>query len=394
MLTTTTARRKINPIASPTFMKRIWLSSPHMGEKEWSYLEEAYKSNWIAPLGPSVDGFEHDLASYLHVNSVAALNSGTAGLHLALQLIGVGAGDFVICQSFTFVASANPITYLGATPVFADSEPNSWNIDPECLERAIKWCLKKGKKPKAIVPVHVYGMPADLDQIMAIANEYDIPVVEDAAESLGSTYKGKACGSFGKLSILSFNGNKIITTSGGGALAGNDKEMIQRARYLASQARDPAHHYEHSTIGYNYRLSNLCAAIGRGQMEVLDERVAQRRHNFQYYQEALSDIAEVHFLPEPEGAFSNRWLTTILVDEKLSDGISAENIRMAMDKMNIECRPLWKPMHAQLVYKDAPAFLNGVSEKLFAKGICLPSGSNLKDSELDEVISIIASFFS
>ncbi len=374
-------------------MKRIWLSSPHMGEKEWSYLQQAFTSNWIAPLGPSVDKFENDIANYLQVKAVAALNSGTAALHLALKLVGVSKGDFVICQSFTFVASANPVSYLGGIPVFVDSESASWNMDPQCLLQAIEWCISQGKKPKAIVPVHVYGMPADMDSINAIAETYQISVIEDAAEALGSTYKGKACGNLAELGVLSFNGNKIITTSGGGALAGNNGEAIQYARHLASQARDPAHHYEHSSIGYNYRLSNLCAAIGIGQMEVIDERIVQRRHNYYYYKEKLSDLPGIKFLNEPEGCFSNRWLTTILVDEEKTGGISNKKIMLALEKERIESRPLWKPMHTQILYKNAKAFKNGVSEKLFSQGLCLPSGSNLKHNELDEVIARIRAMF-
>jgi len=374
-------------------MKRIWLSSPHMGEKEWGYLQQAFASNWIAPLGPCVDKFEDEIADYLQVEAVAALNSGTAALHLALKLLGVSTGDFVICQSFTFVASANPILYLGGIPVFVDSEPASWNMDPACLQDAIEWCLQQGKKPKAIIPVHLYGMPADMNSINAIADKYEIPVVEDAAEALGSTYKGTACGSLGKLGVLSFNGNKIITTSGGGALTGNDDDLIRFARHLASQARDPAPHYEHSTMGYNYRLSNLCAAIGLGQMEVIDERVIQRRHNYYYYKDKLSDLPGIKFLPEPEGCFSNRWLSTILVDETKTGGISNQKIMEVLAKESIEARPLWKPMHTQPLYKNAKAFTNGVSEKLFAQGLCLPSGSNLKLAELDEVIGLIRSLF-
>lgn len=374
-------------------MKRIWLSSPHMGEKEWGHLQQAYASNWIAPLGPAVDNFEKDIANYLGVKAVAALNSGTAALHLALKLLGVSVGDFVICQSFTFVASANPVSYLGAIPVFVDSEPHSLNMDPKCLEDAIKWCIKEGKTPKAIVPVHVYGMPADMDSIMKIAHHFNIPVVEDAAEAMGSTYMGKACGSIGDLAILSFNGNKIITTSGGGALVGNDEVLIEKARYLASQARLPANHYEHTEIGYNYRLSNLCASIGRGQMEVLGERVIQRRHNFYYYKEKLEEILGIRFLAEPEGSFSNRWLSTIFIDPDKSSGVTNELIRQALENAQIESRPLWKPMHMQVLYKNAPAFTNGVSEKLFEQGLCLPSGSNLKHQDLDEVISIIRNLF-
>jgi dTDP-4-amino-4,6-dideoxygalactose transaminase len=366
---------------------KIWLSSPHMGEHEFGFVKEAFDTNWIAPLGPHVDGFEKDLATYTGTAHVAALSSGTAALHLALILLGVERGDEVICQSMTFSASANPIAYLGATPVFVDSEADTWNMDPELLETAIKDRLAKGKKPKAIIPVHLYGMPARMDEIMAVAQKYEIPVVEDAAEALGATYKGQACGSFGVLGILSFNGNKIITTSGGGALIGNDDAMIKQARFLATQARDAAPHYQHSHIGYNYRMSNICAGIGRGQMLVLNDRVEKRRANFRFYEEQLAGLP-LTFVQEPEGSYSNRWLSTILCN-----GVSREDIRLALEKDNIESRPLWKPMHMQPVFADAPAYVNGVSEKLFNDGLCLPSGSNLTDAELHRVTDIVKSLF-
>lgn len=373
--------------------EKIWLSSPHMGEQEFAFVKEAFDTNWIAPLGPNVDGFEKDLSTYTKAAHVAALSSGTAALHLGLILSGVGAGDEVICQSMTFSASANPIAYQGAHPVFVDSEADTWNMDPALLEVAIKDRMEKGKKPKAIIPVHLYGMPAKMDEIMEIARRYEIPVVEDAAEALGSYYKGKACGTFGTLGVLSFNGNKIITTSGGGALIGNDEVLIQHARFLATQARDNAPHYQHSHIGYNYRMSNICAGIGRGQMLVLDERVAARRKNFAFYKEQLQALPGVSFHEEQEGMTSNRWLTTITVDPAKSGGVSRETIRLALNEENVESRPLWKPMHMQPVFEKAVAYTNGVSEALFDKGLCLPSGSNLTQAQLELVVGKIKSLW-
>jgi len=368
--------------------EKIWLSSPHMGENELKYVQEAFATNWIAPLGPHVNGLEHDLETYLGNDvHVAALSSGTAALHLALIILGVKAGDEVICQSLTFSASANPIVYQGASPVFVDSEETTWNMSPEYLEEAILDRIKNGKKPKAIIVVHLYGMPAQMDEIMSIARRYEIPVVEDAAEALGSTYKGRAVGTFGDLGILSFNGNKIITTSGGGALVSANEEYIQQARFLATQARDHAPHYQHSQIGYNYRMSNVCAGIGRGQMEVLPQRVAQRRYNFDFYKQALGDINGIQFITDPGSDFySNHWLTTVLVD---SDDYSVIDIQDALNEDNIDCRPLWKPMHLQPVFKNYPYYGNGVSERLFDKGLCLPSGSNLTDAELNRVLARI-----
>lgn len=372
---------------------KIWLSSPHMGEKEFQYVKEAFDTNWIAPLGPNVDGFEKDLEAFLGQSTyVAALSAGTAALHLALIILGVQAGDEVICQSMTFSASANPIAYQGATPVFVDSEKDSWNMSPEFLEEAIKDRISKGKKPKAIIPVHLYGMPANMVAIIAIANKYDIPVVEDAAEALGSNYKGRAAGTFGVMSILSFNGNKIITTSGGGALVSQNEEWIKKARFLATQARDAAPHYQHSHIGYNYRMSNVCAGIGRGQMEVLKDRVEKRRSNFEFYKNAFKDIEEISFLEEPSADYySNRWLTTILVDPK--SGVTREDIRLALESENIESRPLWKPMHLQPVFADSPFYGDGTSEKLFEDGLCIPSGSNITNEELERVVQKIKSCF-
>lgn len=371
--------------------KKIWLSSPHMEGTELELVKDAFESNWIAPLGPHVDAFEQDLAAFTGTGHAAALSAGTAALHLGLILSGVQPGDDVICQSFTFSASANPIVYIGANPVFVDSETTTWNMDPALLETAIKDRLAKGKRVAAIIPVHLYGMPAKMPEILAIANKYNIPVIEDAAEALGSSINGKACGSWGTMGILSFNGNKIITTSGGGALLSNDEEKIKTARFLASQARDAAPHYQHSQIGYNYRMSNISAAIGRGQMQVISNRVAQRRKNHDYYHAQLKDIPGIIFLNEPEGYFSNRWLTAVLIDPAQTNGITRETIRLALEKENIESRPLWKPMHLQPVFAGYPAYLNGAGEALFEKGLCLPSGSNLTEEDLEKVVSIIRS---
>jgi dTDP-4-amino-4,6-dideoxygalactose transaminase len=369
--------------------EKIWLSSPHMGGNEKNYVNEAFDTNWVAPLGPNVDGFEQDLSRYTGAEYVAALSSGTAALHLALILAGVQREDEVICQSMTFSASANPIAYLGAIPVFIDSEEDTWNMDPVLLEEAIKDRIAKGKKPKAIIPVHLYGMPAKMDEINHIAGKYGIIVIEDAAEALGATYKGRACGTLGQLGILSFNGNKIITTSGGGALIGKDAAVISKAKFLATQARDPAPHYEHSHIGYNYRMSNICAGIGRGQMEVLDERVNQRRANYDHYVQHLGALPGVSLLEEPVDSISNRWLTTILIDPVQSNGVTREIVRLALERENIESRPLWKPMHLQPVFATAPVYENGVSRRLFNDGLCLPSGSNLKPEQLELIIALI-----
>lgn len=373
--------------------EKIWLSSPHMGGNEEVYVKQAFDTNWIAPLGPHVDGFEKDLAAFTGSKHVAALSSGTSAIHLALIMLDVKAGDEVICQSFTFSASANPIVYQGATPVFIDSEKETWNMCPQHLRTAITDRIQKGKKPKAIIPVHLYGMPGNMQEIMAIAHEFEIPVIEDAAEALGSTIDGKACGTFGDMGILSFNGNKIITTSGGGALISDMDNYISKARFLATQARDAAPHYQHSHIGYNYRMSNVCAAIGRGQLEVLPIRVQQRRANYFFYTEALKDLQGIEFLAEPAGSFSNRWLTTITIDHRLSGGITREAVRLALEKENIESRPLWKPMHLQPVFEQAPYYGDGISEKLFEQGLCLPSGSNLGKSDLERVTAIIQSLF-
>lgn len=366
---------------------KIWLSSPHMGGSERKFVTETFDSNWVAPLGPNVDGFEKDLASFLDEGThVAALSAGTAALHLALILLDVQSGDEVICQSMTFSASANPIRYQQAIPVFIDSEKDTWNMDPNVLEDAIKSRRDKGKRIKAIVPVHLYGMPAKMKEIMEIAEKYEIPVIEDAAEALGSSINGKKCGTFGEIAILSFNGNKIITTSGGGAMVSKDPGFIKKATFLATQARDPAPHYQHSHIGYNYRMSNVCAAIGRGQMEVLPERIEQRRRNFVFYKNALKELPGISFVNEPAGYFSNRWLTTILVNPDENGGITREDIRLSLEKENIESRPLWKPMHLQPVFREFPFYGSKISEELFENGLCLPSGSNLEEEDLERVV--------
>lgn len=365
-----------------------------MGGEETKFVQEAFDTNWIAPLGPNLTEFEKELAAYCKVPDTAALSSGTAALHLALILLGVERGDDVICSTFTFSASCNPIVYQGATPVLIDSEPHTYNMDPVLLEKAIEDRIRKtGKKPKAIILVHLYGVPAKLDQIVTIANYYNIPLIEDAAEALGSLYKGKPVGTFGQFGVFSFNGNKIITTSGGGSLLAKDITMLAKARFLATQARDPAPHYQHSHIGYNYRLGNVAAGIGRGQLRVLDEWVSRRRKNFEYYRSKLSGIPGIQFLEEPFHCMSNRWLTTIEVDPGVTGGITRETIRLALEKENIETRPLWKPMHMQPVFADCPAYVNGVSEKLFERGLCLPSGSSLTETQLERVTEKISAVF-
>lgn len=368
---------------------RIYLSSPHMGGTEQNYVNEAFDTNWIAPLGPNVTEFEESLASYLGEGvEVAALSSGTAALHLALILLDVKAGDEVICQSMTFSASANPIVYQGAKPIFIDSEEDTWNMSPKYLEEAIKDRILKGTKPKAIIAVHLYGMPYQVEAIQAIAKNYEIPLVEDSAEALGSSYKGKPCGTFGDLSILSFNGNKIITTSGGGALVSPTKELKEKAIFLATQAREAAPHYEHKEIGYNYRLSNICAGIGRGQLEVLDAHVTLRRKNQQFYTDLFQDANDIEVFTEPdESYFSNHWLSCVLFGK--DSKCSPTALRLALEAENIESRPLWKPMHLQPVFQESPFYGSGVSETLFQQGLCLPSGSNLTSEEKDRIRSVI-----
>ena len=433
--------------------KKIWLSRPHMGGEELKYVHEAYELNWIAPAGDNVNGFEQDLQSYVGMNAAGVFTSGTAAIHLALILMGVKPGDEVLCQSFTFTASANPVTYLGASPVFIDSETDTWNMDPALLEQAIQDRLEGGQSdssarlPKAIIAVDLFGMPAKMQEIREIGARYKIPVIEDAAEALGSQINGKKCGSFGDVNVLSFNGNKIITTSGGGALLSNNKELIERAKFLASQAKDNAPHYEHTQIGYNYRMSNILAGIGRGQMEVLNDRIRQRREVHDRYFEALgqtwlkletipayasahttsadlpptddlsstrptstnptsthatrpnvipidirlqsSSPTGIHFLREPDGFYSNRWLTTIIINPNETGGVTREDVRLALERENIESRPLWKPMHQQPIYQQSKAYITGVSDWLFEYGLCLPSSSDMTLDDQARVISAI-----
>lgn len=372
--------------------KRIYLSSPHMSGNEQKYIKDAFDSNWIAPLGPNVDEFERELASFVGVKGGAAVSSGTAAIHLALRLLNVQKGDIVFCSSFTFVASANPIVYLGAEPVFIDSEPETWNMSPQALAIALHDANKAGKLPKAVILVHLYGQSAKLDEILSICNHYDVPIIEDAAESLGSTYKGKASGTFGRFGIYSFNGNKIITTSGGGMLVSDDVEALEKARFLATQAKDPAPHYEHSEVGYNYRMSNILAGIGRGQLEVLEDRVRARRSVYKRYYEELSLIPGFYFMPELENTRSNRWLTTLTIDEKES-GISIGNLLRDLEEANIEARPMWKPLHIQSLFKRKKYYPHSknedVSQNLFQSGICLPSGSNMLTEDQQRVIQCV-----
>ncbi|WP_395059687.1 DegT/DnrJ/EryC1/StrS family aminotransferase [Flavobacterium sp.] len=374
---------------------KIWLSSPHMGGNEQNFVNEAFNTNWVAPLGPNVTGFEQDLEQYIDQNShVVALSSGTGALHLGLILLGVKARDEVICQSMTFSASANPIMYLGATPVFIDSELDTWNMCPIALEEAIVDRVAKGKKPKAIIAVHLYGMPYKVDEIQILSNKYDIPILEDSAEALGSEYKGQKCGTFGEISALSFNGNKIITTSGGGALVAKNEKIKERALFLATQARDNAPHYQHSEVGYNYRMSNICAGIGRGQMQVLDKHVGFRRGMHQLYVDTFSTIAGVTVFSEPNSDyFSNHWLSAIIINPEKTNGKTREDFRLVLEKANIESRPLWKPMHLQPIFESFPYYGNKVSEELFENGLCLPSGSNLTEEEKKRIIAQIQLFF-
>ena len=375
--------------------KRIWLSLAQMGGEEQSFIKEAFDTNWVVPLGPNVNGFEQDLKHYhaLDKQEVVALSAGTAALHLGLVMLGVERDDEVICQSFTFSASANPITYQGAKPVFVDSEPDTWNMDPALLRKAIEDRIQKtGRKPKAIIPVHLYGMPAKMDEIIAIAQEYEIPILEDAAEAIGSEYKEKKCGTLGAYGALSFNGNKMITTSGGGALICPNRETAYRVTFYATQAREQAPHYQHEKIGYNYRLSNICAGIGRGQMQVLDEHIARRRAIHDLYSQGLGSIPGIEVQQNPSSHFnSNFWLTSILIDPKQT-GFDREQLRLRLEEENIESRPLWKPMHLQPVFSACPYYGGSVSEELFEGGLCLPSGSGLSDDEISRVIEVIKSF--
>jgi len=369
---------------------KIWLSPPHMSGYEQEFIDEAFKTNWIAPLGPNVTGFEKDIESYLnHDSHAVALSSGTAAIHLALILLNVGFGDEVLCQTKTFAASVNPVIYQGAKPIFIDSENETWNMCPVLLEKAIKERVALNKKPKAIIAINLYGMPYNVEAINKISKAYAIPVIEDSAEAIGGNYKAQKCGTFGDFSIFSFNGNKIITTSGGGALITRNKEAKEKAVFLATQAKDKGVEYSHSTTGYNYRLSNILAGIGRGQMKVLNERVDLRRRNFNFYFEHLNTNMNISFLKEPKGYFSNRWLTCIL----FKSNKVREDIRLLLEKENIESRPSWKPMHLQPVFNSYPKYLNGTAEELYKKGLCLPSGSNLTLEDLKRIVSIIKSYF-
>ncbi len=366
--------------------EKIWLSSPHLSGEEQKYVKEAFDTNWVAPLGPNVNGFEKEICDYTGAKSCSVLSSGTAAIHLALIILGIKEGDEVLCSTFTFSATVNPIRYEKAIPIFIDSEKDTWNMCPELLEKAILDRIANGTKPKAIVIVHLYGMPSKMNELMAVSRKYNIPIIEDAAEAIGSTFDGKAMGTFGEIGVYSFNGNKIITTSGGGAMVSNEEEYCKKATFLATQARDQAPHYQHSHIGYNYRMSNICAGIGRGQMEVLNERVTARRRNFEFYKKKLEGIKEISFVNEPEGFYSNRWLTAILTDSY----DTREKIRISLENEQIESRPLWKPMHMQPIFLTYPAYLNDVSENLFERGLCLPSGSNLTSNDLERVVRAIS----
>ena len=371
--------------------KKIWLSSPHMGNNEFKYVTEAFDLNWIAPVGPHLNDFEKNLSTISEGKHIAALGSGTSAIHLALILLGVECGDEVICSTFTFSASANPIVYQGAKPIFVDSELDTWNMCPDSLSIALKERMNLGKKPKAIIVVHLYGMPAKMNEIISIANEYNIPIIEDAAEGLGSTYFNKPLGSLTEFGIYSFNGNKIITTSGGGALISSDEDSIKKAKFLATQARDNAPHYEHSHIGFNYRLSNVSAAIGLGQLEVLQERVERRREIFEYYKKELSEIKAISFVEEPDGFYSNRWLTTVLISE--DSKVSTEDLRLHLESDNIESRPLWKPMHLQPIFSSCNFYGFDNAEFLFKYGLCLPSGSNMTIEDLNRIVTKIKEAF-
>jgi dTDP-4-amino-4,6-dideoxygalactose transaminase len=367
---------------------KILLSTPHMGYEELAFVKEAFDTNWIAPVGPHVDTFEQEFCQLVKISHAAAVSSGTAALHLALRLLGIGRGDEVFCSTLTFIASASPITFLGAKPVFIDSDRVSWNLDPELLATALSERAKQGKLPKAVLLVHLYGQSADIDPILAACDRYGVPLVEDAAEALGATYKGRHPGTFGKAGIYSFNGNKIITTSGGGMLVSEDAELISQARFLATQARDPAPHYQHSQIGYNYRLSNVLAGIGRGQLRVLEARVAARRRNFAIYHQALGDLPGIEFMPEASFGIPTHWLTCLTIDPA-KFGIDREQVRLALAAQNIETRPVWKPLHLQPVFADCECIGGKVAEDLFRDGLCLPSGSNLSDADLQRVIAAI-----
>ncbi len=368
--------------------KPILLSTPHMGDREHQFVTEAFETNWIAPIGPHVDAFEQEFCLTVGSSHATAVNSGTAALHLALKLVGVGVGDEVFCSSLTFSASANPIVYLGAKPVFIDSDRLSWNMDPHLLQAALEQRAKVGKLPKAVILVHLYGQSADIDPILAACQQYGVPMIEDAAEALGATYKGRSPGTFGTVGIFSFNGNKIITTSGGGMLVSEDASITSKAKFLATQARDPAPHYQHSEIGYNYRLSNVLAGIGRGQLLVLSDRVAARRHNCEVYEKALGNLPGIEFMPEAPWGSATRWLTCLTIDPA-AFGADREQVRLALAAEQIEVRPVWKPLHMQPIFTDCDCFGGEVAEDLFDRGLCLPSGSNLSDEDLDCVIGAI-----
>ncbi|MDI9636404.1 DegT/DnrJ/EryC1/StrS family aminotransferase [Geitlerinema calcuttense] len=366
----------------------ILLSPPHLSDRELEFVKEAFLTNWIAPVGPHVDAFEQEFCEVVGSPHAAAVSSGTAALHLALRLVGIQPGDEVLCSTLTFIASANPIVYLGATPIFVDSDRLSWNMNPELLQETIEQRAKRGKLPKAVVLVHLYGQSADIDPILQICDRYEIPLIEDAAEALGATYKGRSPGTFGRIGIYSFNGNKIITTSGGGMLVSDDPILVHRARYLATQARDPSPYYQHSEIGYNYRLSNVLAGIGRGQLQVLNERVAARRRNFDIYQQALKHLPGLEFMPEARYGRATRWLTCLTLDPERF-GATREQVRLALAQQQIEARPVWKPLHLQPVFNGCECIGGQVAETLFERGLCLPSGSNLQETELERVIQTI-----
>jgi dTDP-4-amino-4,6-dideoxygalactose transaminase len=366
--------------------KRIYLSPPHLGGDELKLVTQAFESNWIAPVGPDINLFEQEICEATGAKHAVALSSGTAGIHLALKILGVGPGDEVLCSSFTFIGSVSPVVYQGATPVFVDSEPHSWNMDPEALRQALEDRLRNGGRLKAVIVVHLYGQSSDMDPIAAVCREFDVPLLEDAAESLGATYRGRQTGTLGKCGVFSFNGNKIITTSGGGAVVSDDDEFIQKVRFLATQARDPAPHYEHSVIGFNYRLSNILAALGRGQLRVLDERIRARRRNFEFYTNALGDLPGLSFMPEPAFGRGIRWLTCVTI-RKEEFGCDTNAIRCALENENIETRPLWKPMHLQPVFQNYPYYGDHVAESLFRVGLCLPSGSSLSEEDMLRVVN-------
>jgi dTDP-4-amino-4,6-dideoxygalactose transaminase len=368
--------------------KPILLSTPHLGDREIKFVQEAFDTNWIAPVGPHVDAFEQEFCQVVGAGYGAAVSSGTAALHLALQLVGVEPGDEVFCSTLTFVATANPILYLGAKPVFIDSDRTSWNMNPDQLDTAFKQRDRRGTLPKAVVVVHLYGQSADLDPIVQLCQRYEVPLVEDAAESLGATYKGRSPGTFGQVGIYSFNGNKIITTSGGGMLVSDDPALINQARFLATQARDPAPHYQHSQMGYNYRLSNILAGIGRGQLQVLNDRVAARRRNFDFYTNALAHLPGIELMPEAPYGTSTRWLTCLTIQPDLF-GCDREKVRFALAEKGIESRPVWKPLHLQPLFSGCDAVGGEVAESLFETGLCLPSGSNLQEDQLNRVVEAI-----